>query len=267
MTAAMQDRPIDSDDLTRPDYACCLCRAPSAQDGYWTPSHAGYVTCDACLDRCRQTMADVGARYRRLNPTPAAGSAAGGRGAPGFGSRSPASDHIIAFRDPRSSQDARVWVDRAGRACREDERPPVSVRGELDILAWDVAERLGQPGPSDRADVADLLRFLDNRLDAVTRDVDLTVQVAATVRALQAALRPVTGDPRPRYIGHCPNVVETVPDVGHRPAYDEDPGVPVRCGVRLYASLAGDEVNCRACGRKWPKPVLQELGEALQAAA
>lgn len=267
MTAAMQDRPPATDDLVRPDYACCLCRPPTVQDGYWTPAHTGYVTCDGCLERLRASMADVGARYRRLSPTPQKGAAAGSRGAPGFGSRSPASDHVIAFRDPRSSQDARVWVDRAGRACREDERPPVSVRGELDILAWDVAERLGMDGPNVRADVDDLLRFLDGRLDLVTRDVELTVGAAATVRALQAALRPVSGDPRPKYVGHCPNVVDTVPDVGFRPAYVEDPGVPVRCGARLYAPLAGDVVRCGSCLAKWPRPAWMELGAALQAAA
>lgn len=266
MTSSVQDTPTDLDEQ-RPVGACVTHRPPSEPDGWWEPAHSGYVTCDACLERLRQVMADVGARYRRLNPTPQKGAAAGGRGAPGFGSRSPASDHIIAFRDPRSSQDARVWVDRAGRACREDERPPVSVRGELDILAWDVAERLGMDGPNVRADVADLLRFVDNRLDLVTRDEDLTLTVAATMRALQGALRPVTGDPRPRYIGHCPNVVETHPDVGFRPAYDIDPGVAVLCGARLHAPLLGDTVACRACGARWLRSAWMELGAALQAAA
>lgn len=267
VTASLEPRPLVPDDLIRPGWACCLCRPPTVQDGYWAPAHAGYVTCDGCLERLRQAMGDVGSRYGRLNPTPAAGATAGSRGAPGFASRSPASDHVIAFRDPRSSQDARVWLDRAGRACREDERPPVSVRGELDILAWDVAERLGMDGPNVRADVGDLLRFLDNRLDFVTRDVDLTVAVAATVRALQSALRPVSGDPRPRYIGHCPNVIESVPDLGFRPAYDEDPGVQVRCGARLHAPLLGDTVACRACGARWLRSAWMELGAALQAAA
>ena len=262
----MQNRPIDSDDLVRPDHACCVHRPPSTQEGYWTPADRNYVTCSPCLDRLRAVMADVGARYRRLNPTPQKGAAAGSRGAPGFGSRSPASDHIIAFQDPRSSQDARVWIDRAGRACREDERPPVSVRGELDILAWDVAEHLGMDGPNVRADVDDLLRFLDNRLDMVTRDAGLTVQVAGTVRALQAALRPVTGDPRPRYIGHCPHVIETAPDVGFRPAFDVDPGVQVRCGARLSAPTSGaDTIGCRACGRRWLREEWLGLGRVLVA--
>jgi hypothetical protein len=201
-------------------------------------------------------MRDVRDRYRRLDPSPGKGGD-GARGAPGFASRSPASDHVIAFTDPRSSQTARVWVDRAGRACCEDERPPVSVRGELDILAWDVAEQLGHDGPDDRANVADLLAWLDRKLDVVTRDAGLAVQVAWTVRALQTALKPVTGEPRPKYIGHCPELLEDL-DAG---------GVPVVCDTRLYAPPRGDAVVCRGCGTTWTRDDWEQLGKELQAAA
>ena len=255
--------PITEDD--RPDYACCLHRPPD--EGYdWKPADEGYRTCSPCLDRLRSIMRDVRTRYQRLDPSPGRGGD-GSRGAPGFASRSPASDHVIAFTDPRSSQTARVWVDRAGRACCEDERPPVSVRGELDILAWDVAEQLGHDGPDDRADVAALLAWLDGKLDLVTRDAGLSEQVARTVRALQSVLKPLTGEPRPRYIGHCPAVVEVCPDLGFRPAYDADPGVPVTCGARLYAPPRGDRVVCRHCNAKWPREAWEALGRALQAAA
>lgn len=250
--------PVDTtdDDTPRPGWACATHKPPAdGQD--WIPADRSYATCSSCLDKIRSVMRDVGDRYRRLDPTPQKGAT--GRGAPGFASRSPASDHVIAFTDHRSSQTAKVWVDRAGRACREDERPPVSVRGELDILAWDVADRLGMAGPHERADVADLLRHLDGRLDQITRDASLVVDVAFTMRALQAALRPVTGDPRPKFIGLCPELL---------PEPDEQ-GVPLVCSTRLYAPLRGDSVSCRnpACGATWTRDRWMELGRSLQVAS
>lgn len=259
----------DTDQDVRPDNACVLHRPPD--EGYsWKLADQGYRTCSACLDRLRGLMwardhraggtariAGVSVLYARLNPAPGATADMGGREAPGFHSRSPASEHVIAFRDPRSSQDARVWIDRAGRVCHEDERPPVSVRGELDILAWDVAETLGHDGPHERADVDDLLRFVDVRLDLVTRDADLPVMVGGTLRALQSALRLATGDPRPKYIGHCATILDDL----------DEQGIPVVCGTRLYAPPRGDLVRCGGCRSEWPREVWEELGKALQAAA
>lgn len=246
--------PTPDTDLERPTWACHLHRPPM-EGQEWRPADRGYATCATCLDRLREVMADIGKRYRVLDATPQKG--AGGRGAPGFGSRSPASEHVIAFTDPRSSQTAKVWVDRAGRPVREDEWPPVSIRGELDILAWDAADRLGMAGPHERADVADLLRHLDSRLDLITRDAALVVEVAFTLRALQAALRPVSGDPRPKFIGLCPELL---------PEPDEQ-GVPLVCSARLHAPLRGDEVRCRSCGSVWTRDRWIELGRSLQVAA
>lgn len=253
MTPATDTPP---DQPERPDWAGCLCKPPD--EGYpWKPADQSYATCSRCLDRCREIMRDVEKRYRLLDPTPGASGEAGGRGAPGFHSRSPASEHVITFTDPRSSQTAKVWLDRAGRVCCEDERPPVSVRGELDILAWDVAEQLEHAGPDERADVGDLLRWLDARLDQVTRDAGLTEQVMRTVRALQSALKPVTGEPRPKYIGHCAVVLDEL----------DDEGIPVVCGTRLYAPPRGEIVFCRGCETRWTRDDWEKLGEALLAAA
>lgn len=243
--------PDTPDDLSRPSSACVTHRPPGEGQA-WIPADPGYKTCSSCLDRIRQTMVDIGKRYRLLDPTPQKG--AGGRGAPGFASRSPASDHVIAFTDPRSSQTAKAWQDRAGRWCYEDTRPPVSVRGELDILAWDAADRLGMQGPHERADVSDLLRHLDGRLDAITRHADLVVDVAFKLRALQAALRPVSGDPRPKFIGLCP---ELLPD-------PDEHGVPLVCSTRLHAPLRGDQIFCRGCHRVWTREQWMELGRSLQ---
>jgi len=42
--------------------------------------------------------------------------------------------------DPRSSEVARTWRGADGRLHREAERPPLSVFGVLDTLAWEVVE-------------------------------------------------------------------------------------------------------------------------------
>ncbi|GAA4685658.1 hypothetical protein GCM10023215_21130 [Pseudonocardia yuanmonensis] len=119
-------------------------------------------TCSGCLDLLRERLRQVGERYARLDPTPGA-SGETGRGAPGFGSRSPASDHVIALTDSRSSQVAKAWVAGDGRVHCEAEHPVISVRGELDTLAWSIADERGIAGPDDRADVPTLLRWIDSQ--------------------------------------------------------------------------------------------------------
>lgn len=212
----------------------------------------GYRTCDACLDRIRDTLKDITRRYALLNPKPGM-SGEHGRGAPGFGSRSPASDHIIAMRDRRSSTVARTWLGRDGRLHQESERPPLSVHGVLDTIAWDIAEQRSLDGPSDRADVPHLARYIDTNLDWATRQPTI-VEVDQQLRDLVAQLKPVTGEPGRRHIGLCPNVL----DEGE---------VTRECGARLFAPLRGDAIECGACRRVWPRSEWLRLGDLLQDAS
>lgn len=239
-----------SDLPARPDSACLLCPPPS--DGRnWRTADAGYRTCSGCYDRLRDRLHDVARRYLLLNPRPGATNDNGGRGAPGFGSRSPASDHIIAMRDRRSSVVARTWLARDGRLHQEHERPPLSVHGVLDTIAWDIAETRSVAGPDEHLDVHELVRWIDSHMDWITRQAGV-VEVNHSLRQLVGQLKPLTGDPGRKHVGLCPNTLDD--EIGTR-----------ECGARLYAPLRGDSIECSTCNRVWPRPEWLRLGDLLEA--
>lgn len=258
----------DTDIPARPARACLLC-PPPRPDREWRPADPGYRTCSACLDRLRDNLKDVTRRYLMLNPRPGASNEHGRRGTPGFGSRSPASDHIIAMRDPRSKSCEVIdeWfepvrlprlfgADRRtnphlvdlDRPHREQEHPVRSVPGVLSGWAMMLAEDRDTTPPAT-LDVPDLIRWLDAQLDYVTRQ-EWAGDLAEDVRDLLAQLRPATGDPGRKRIGTCPNTV--------------DEGDTTRpCATPLFAPLRGDEIECRACRRVWPRPEWMRLGDLL----
>lgn len=233
------------DPLARPSWACALC--PPPKDRAWTQADPKHVTCSRCYDVLRERLAEVAERYLLLDSRPGGGARWGSRGGPGFVSRPPASLHIISLQDPRSSQDAKVWLGSDGRVHQEETRPPLSTYGVLSTLSWTIAEHRDVSGPADRDDVYALLSFLDRHVDYVTRHAELAVEVDTTLRSLLAGMRPVTGAGR-RKIGPCPCLVEVVPD-GDITA---DP-VKVRCDTNLYTSPQLDEdiVTCSGCGNSW----------------
>lgn len=271
----------------RPDNACLICPPPFG-NRTWRRAEDGYRTCDPCLERLGETLLDVAVRYGRLDPTPGANSDAGGRGAPGFESRSPASDHIIVMRDRRSKScevavDGEVyvwdrtfqprlppgvegpleapgayvarkeaWFDSGGRAHFESERPPLSIPFTISGLADLVAEDREMTAP--RGTVNDIAVWLDKQLDYVARQ-EWVVDVHETLVRLLGQLKPVTGDPKIR-IGQCPNTI--------------DEGETTReCKTPLYAptdSSKDDTIRCSGCGRPWPREKWVELGRLMQAA-
>jgi hypothetical protein len=157
---------------------------------------------------------------------------------------------VIAVLDWRSSREAYVWCGADGRVHRESERPPLSVLAELFTLAQHVAVARKMTGPSVLT-VEKLSAWLDGQLDWVTRQ-DGVVEFDRVLRELTAQLRPLTGEPRPKRIGPCPNTI--------------DEGEHTReCAAPLYAPLKGDEIRCRACGRRWPRNEWLGLGRTLQA--
>lgn len=93
----------------RPDHACVCCPPPHP-DRDWRYPGRGYRVCDSCLDRMRDRLNDIAARYLRLSARPSTGSETG-RGSPGYGSRSPASDQVIALTDRRSRSYEVSWDD------------------------------------------------------------------------------------------------------------------------------------------------------------
>lgn len=164
----------------RPDSACVLCPPPNT-DQPWRLADPGYRTCARCLDDLRATLRDVVARYLRLSARPG-DTSPGGRGRPGFASRPPASEHVIALRDRRSKpcevawdattyiwdplaetvlepgqlgppsgayvQKLEVWYGRDGRPHTEASRPPRSALQVLDGLAELVAEHRSMTPPT-----------------------------------------------------------------------------------------------------------------------
>ena len=274
----------------RPDSACLTCPPPSDSRS-WRPADQGYRTCSSCLDRIRDTLADINLRYARLNPAPGANADLESRGAPGFGSRPAASPHIITMRDPRSKScevavdgtlyenwrpdpdgwsrplpkgvhgpveppgvyttSREVWFGADGRGHEEDESPPRSIPGVLASLCTMVAEERDMTPPT--GGVPDLVRWLDQQLDWVTRQ-EMVTDVADDLRGLDTQLKPVTGDKR-RRIGLCPNFITEGDDT-------------FECKAPLYAPTDNshdDTIRCRKCKREWPHSQWIRLMDILEA--
>lgn len=153
---------------------------------------AGRTLCGRCSAAFGDDLAEIAERYARLDATPGRADP-GGRGAPGFRSSPPGSVHVMAMRDPRSLPYA--------LAADDDRRPPRSVQAALLGLAMRVRAQRGLSQGPPRT-VPELADWLGRHDDWLSRD-PLGVEAAREVRILRAQLRPVTGDPAPRPIGHC----------------------------------------------------------------
>lgn len=279
----------------RPDNACVTHRPPKP-DRHWRLADPGYRTCASCADRIHKllsplTIDDDGrpdgipGLYLLLDARP--GVTESGRRGPGFGSRSPGSDHILVMRDRRSKSyeiardgveyiwdpdadnghpplppgvhgperppgayvDKRdVWYGSDGKGYQEEETPARSVPHVLESWVQLVAEERGvKPGAGT---VPDLCSWLDRHLDWLSRQ-ELIADLHEELRGLHRQLKTASGAPR-RYIGLCPNTI--------------DEGEHTRqCGARLSAPLYGDTIECWACGRPWTRREWMRLGDLLEA--
>lgn len=271
------------DTTQRPNSACATCLPPS-KIGHWRVADAGYRTCADCYDKLRSDLQEIANRYQLLDATPGASGEAGGRGAPGFGSRPAASPHVIVMTDWRSKScevaidgvqyiwdpladdtlepgqygppggayagKREVWFGRDGRGHSEQERPPLSVPGTLAGLVSLVAEERDITPPATRV-VHEMTRWLDGHMDWITRQ-DLVVDFRELLRTLVSQLKPATGEPGRKHIGTCPNTL--------------DEGETTRaCQAKLYAPTRGDTISCTSCGREWHRPDWEKLGKLLQA--
>ena len=234
----------------RPGWACLTCHPPT--DGRpWRRADEGYRTCAGCALRLRDQLIEIAERYTRLDPTIHPAGEMIGRSSPGYGHRAPASEHVIAMTDPRSSATARVWRAADGRIHTESEHPPLSVWNVLDTLAWDIAEQRGYPDGHTQPDVPGLCQWLDTQLDSITRD-ESVIELADQLTTLLGQLRSATGQRRHR-IGACPNTLDT--GTGSH-----------ECGAPLYApaeTSRDDTIRCGACRRAWPRTEWVRLGELL----
>lgn len=220
----------------------CLTHRSPRPDQTWRLADPGYRVCSSCFDRMRGWLAggeepvfegsevtrpvSIPGLYALLDATPGKGGE--GRRGPGFGSRSPASDHVIVMTDRRSkscevARDATVyhrgrdengaetddyesrvdvWFGSDGKAYAESEHPVRSVPFVLGSWAQLVTEERGLAGRVP-VDVAGLAEFLDRHLDWIARrdDVDAFHE---DLRALRAQL---SGDGQPP-LGHCIELLE-----------------------------------------------------------
>lgn len=262
--------------LERPDWACLLCPPPS-DDRPWKQADQGWRTCEACVEKLRdEVLADIRIYYRRLDPTPGANQEAGGRGAPGFGSKPGAQLHVVSMRDRRSlsyevacdgivydwapdpdgwsrplptgvhgpvelpgayTVAREVWFGADGRPHSEQTRPPRSIPKALSSLAAMIAEDRSMAAPTGTVD--DLTYWIDVQLDYVTRQ-EWVADVAEELRSLRAQLKPYAGEGRKNKILDCPAVL--------------DEGQHTRvCGSPLYEPNRAGVIRCHACKNEWPR--------------
>jgi hypothetical protein len=227
-----------------PDVVFCAlgCRNKATQTPYL--ADPGYQTCRPCADRLRDVLRDIVARSPQI-AAPAAiipARSVGERPPPGYSSRSPANDHMICLRDPRT-----VAVEPGD---------PHSALSDLAYWAGRVRRERGHSLLPDRRTVETEAQTIRFNWDWVCGRVWVAT-MADDLRAVLDQLKSATGDPRPRHIGRCPNpVADPAAEPGQRP-----------CGTRLYAPLHGDTVECRACSRTWERREWLQLGLLLTSEA
>lgn len=274
----------------RPDNAC-LTHRPPKPDQFWRLADPGYRTCATCADRIHKllsplTVGDDGrpdgipGLYLLLDARPGVTESA--RRGPGFGSRSPGSDHILVMRDRRSKSyeiardgveyiwdpdadnghpplppgvhgperppgayvDKRdVWYGSDGKGYQEEETPARSVPHVLESWVQLVAEERGvKPGAGT---VPDLCSWLDRHLDWLSRQ-ELIADLQEELRELHSQLRAATGGAHQPPVGRC---IELLADG--------------ECGAPIYmphgeTPRAPDEpikdlpeLVCQACGSRY----------------
>lgn len=216
---------------------CVLgCATPSGDP--FSARH-GYRTCDPCTERLRDALAELVEYYALLDDALLPGRAgAGGRGAPGYGSRSPARDDVIVLTDTRTHA--------------VDEGDPHSVVTILSSWADNIREDTGQDRRIGPATVSGEVAFLVRWLDFATRQywvADFADEVHELVRQLRAAL----GLQERRVpVGPCPTLVA-----------DLDNGGTIPCGTPLRARLSADRISCPTCRASWPRERWDELRDEL----
>lgn len=214
---------------------CVICSNPE-RPRRATP---GYITCDRCADRIRDTLAELPGLYATLTKDEALLPVGdpGGRRGPGFGSRSPANDQAIALTDKRTT-----WTE-------EDriDNPLVVVESWARMVREDV----GEEPPYGGATMYGEAQFLIRRLDFITRQpwVD---EFWEELRRIRYQLGRFNGESPPVSIGKCKTLLE-----------DKE------CGTPLFAPPQGDTIRCSnpKCRREWTRAQWAHLGRTLRVLA
>lgn len=236
-----------------------------------------WLICTGCYARIRGWLTNgttkdgradnIGELYLMLNPTNRVET--NGRRPPGFGSRPPASVHVMAMRDHRSNfmwtadttthyvwatdddgngayvDKTVAWKGSDGKWYRDD-TPSVSVAHMLTSWGCLVAEERTVTPPGGA--IADLCEFLDRHLDWIARQpwVD---DLHADLRRLVGQLHTATGNPRPKPVAWC---IQTLDD-------GSDCDTPIFMPPPKPNSLDVPRLHCSGCGRDYTGPAIAWL--------
>ncbi|MPZ84022.1 MAG: hypothetical protein GEV28_27960 [Actinophytocola sp.] len=194
--------------------------------------------CGRCANRLAWRLHDIPDLFAMLDEfvVPGVVGAAGGRRAPGFSSRSPARDDVIALRDRRTTVD--------------EEGDPHSALELLAAWADNVRDDLALDMPAGARSVVGEARLLSAHLGHIAAAGWVTA-FAEEISELHQALRRVTG------------TAARIVDLGPCPAdtADTETGDLSTCGAALRAELDAEACQCRRCGASWPRQTWLHLAD------
>lgn len=271
----------------------CVLGCRNRKTGKPFAAQPGYLTCDLCADELRANLREIAELYPMTDQAVMPGAAdTGSRGSPGYGSRSPARDSVLALTDPRTHADDNSdplpvlhvlssWADNVRedvgllprdvpQSTREDARRLVGWLGWVGMQTWalplvgkiselstGLVVTLGLGGRTVAGEVSLLTEWLDH----ITRQYwvsDLGEEVRTLVRDLRTVLNV---DERSVPVGRCP---ATVPGPVSRSAVRVRPAGQSRpCGAALRVRLGNERIVCPACGTSWARDQWDELSGAL----
>lgn len=200
-------------------HSCVVC-PPGKQD----KAEGGSLVCFSCSNRILRLLRELEEYLPTLTITKTVKD--GGRGAPGFGSQSPADDNVLHHTDWRSGWDALdglgavATIHSWAKAVREDRayEPPryVTLSTEIAALRNNHSWLICQP-------------FVD--------------EYAAELREVHSAVRAAANDPVPKSVGRC-ITVHTHGECGGK-VYELPDFSGVKCSTcnRIYTGLALDRLR------------------------
>ncbi|MDT8910912.1 hypothetical protein [Amycolatopsis sp. PS_44_ISF1] len=265
-----------TDQAEQRDVTCLLgCRTRAGEP---FPAQHGYRTCDPCADELRADIQELARLYPELARAvvPSGGAPAGGLGAPGYGSRSPARDSVLVLTDRRTRAEddgdphavlevLAGWADNIREDTGMSVPDPGAQRegrllvGWLDFTArqpW--AGRLDTPLGQLRDEITEQLglaprtvageaAFLVEWFDYITRQYWVS-DLADEIRGLLPLVRAATGTAESSVpVGTCPTTEEST----QRP-----------CGARLRVRPDADRITCPKCRTRWPRATWDKLSDA-----
>lgn len=216
----------------KPAPVMCVICATKKKPREATP---GYLTDTRCSDQLVEALDDIARLYRDHvsdSPVPKVGADTGRR-APGFGSRSPADDTVIAMADHRT-----VWAKPG-----DLHNPDIILSGWRDVLREETGDTFFPLGPVECA------QYLAKRRAWVTRQ-PWVADMWPEIKEVRDQLANYGGESGRVRAGRCPNLMDT----------------GGKCGTRLYVAFGCDSIRCGGCGTVWPRTRWLLLGAMIEEA-